>query len=481
MIRALEWNDPKARYPNLWLDGMPVQIMAYDTIAMRLRLGDLIAVFYPASQRHPGRSGRFLGISRVVGLRKAHVPGSCWIDLETAHRLQSPIRPEAAPRRVFLRCDPGWPDQEVALFREVYRAAVGEGWVPTPEEASEDEVDQDTPPAPLPVTPVSGQPAPEASGGVESVHEEAAAPSTPAHAAEKGGRFFAGVHYGGDMRDPRDGTWIAFGRLDADGLRVVRLEATGRHGLQAYLRDPDRTLMNVEAIGLGFPFAMPAPFNENLLGGTWPEDGWWGLARRFERLSYPDFLVALQEFRDRNGDVKRFTDEQAGAPSPLDRSSRDAGPALYHGVRMIAEERSRYVVRPFESAQGRLLLEVQPSTWLRRLEREGAVPNGTATAATVLDTLAGLPDLPLHVAGDVRSRCRGRREALRAVLAARCAAAAVLSGEAGRSPEELARDSAERIRREGWIYGLGSPVAEAGPEPGPSPAGESTPTTEDPA
>ena len=24
MLRALEWNDPRARYPNLWVDGMPV-------------------------------------------------------------------------------------------------------------------------------------------------------------------------------------------------------------------------------------------------------------------------------------------------------------------------------------------------------------------------------------------------------------------------------------------------------------------------
>jgi len=40
------------------------------------------------------------------------------------------------------------------------------------------------------------------------------------------------------------------------------------------------------------------------------------------------------------------------------------------------------------------------------------------------------------------------------VLAARCAAAAVLSGETDASPEDLAPGRGEQVRREGWIYGL---------------------------
>ena len=60
--------------------------------------------------------------------------------------------------------------------------------------------------------------------------------------------MFAGVGYSGDMRDPRDATWLAILVLQEDRLKVTRLEATGRHGLQNYLRDPDRSLMDVEAI-----------------------------------------------------------------------------------------------------------------------------------------------------------------------------------------------------------------------------------------
>ena len=69
LMRIMEWDDGRARYPNLWHDGMPRHVLAYDRVVSRLRLGDLIAVFYPTSQKHPRRSERFLGISRVVGLR----------------------------------------------------------------------------------------------------------------------------------------------------------------------------------------------------------------------------------------------------------------------------------------------------------------------------------------------------------------------------------------------------------------------------
>ena len=52
-------------------------------------------------------------------------------------------------------------------------------------------------------------------------------------------------------------------------------------------------------------------------------------------------------------------------------------------------------------------------------------------------------------------RCRGKRAALDAVLAARAAAQAVVSGEADRSNEELHTTDPGRLSFEGWIYGLG--------------------------
>ena len=112
IIRAMEWDDTKARYPNIWNEGMPRNLLAMVRVAGRLRLGDLIVSYYPASQRHPERSDRYLGISRVSGLRRAAREDFAWIDLETAFRFEPPLKLEQAPRRVFLCCDSGWPEPE---------------------------------------------------------------------------------------------------------------------------------------------------------------------------------------------------------------------------------------------------------------------------------------------------------------------------------------------------------------------------------
>ena len=49
-------------------------------------------------------------------LRRADDPAYGWIDLETAHRFDPPLDLGESPRRVFLCCDQGWPDRDVALF-----------------------------------------------------------------------------------------------------------------------------------------------------------------------------------------------------------------------------------------------------------------------------------------------------------------------------------------------------------------------------
>jgi len=467
MMRILEWDDPRARYPNLWHEGMPRLILAFDTIASRLRLGDLIAAYSPASQKHPERSGKFVGIARVAGLRRsAHDPSLAWVDLETAHRFVPPLDAGEEPRRVFLCCDPGWPGREVGLFRKVFEAAVAAGWEPTHEE--QEEAAKPGPAAveehPAPEPPDEGHAAPAAGEG--EGHAAIAEPEVPlrtsaapqrAPRAEPRGRLFAGADYSGDMRDPREATWLAVVELtQANRLHVVRLEATGRAGLQSRLRDADSELRQVEAFGLDFPFGLPLAFAESLLGGPFPEEGWWALARRLERMSRPEYLIALQEFRDVHGEIKRLTDETAKAFSPLHRVNPDLGPMTYHGIRLIAEERSRYAVRPFESAKGRLLLEVYPGGALRRLQGSESAPGAEERNSAFLSLLGRAEQLPVDLEEPLRRKCLERRDALDAVLAARCAALAVLGGETARSPEELAPGEAERVRREGWIYGLTS-------------------------
>jgi hypothetical protein len=356
ILRVLEWNDSRARYPNIWRDEMPRHVLARDAVACRLRLGDLIAIYYPTNPARPRRSEKFVGLSRVAGLRRADEAGFGWIDLETAHRFEPPLALAKQPRRVFLCCDPGWPEPDVQMFAEVLRAAVAAGFVP-------DEVvadDHETAEHAASVAPVEAAPTP--------LPKLEPSPSRRSDAA----RSFAGVDYSGDMRDPREGTWLAIVELRDDALHVSRLEATGRHGLEGSLRDPDARLMRVEAIGLDFPFGLPLDFAEKLMGRPFPSEGWWALAKTLERLSRPDYLVAVQEFRDERGESKRLTDEVAQAFSPLHRVNPDLGPMTYHGIRMIAEDRSRYAVKPFETAIGRYLLEVYPGAFVRRMLAESA-------------------------------------------------------------------------------------------------------------
>jgi len=425
LMRAMEWDDARARYPNIWHEGMPRHILAFDRVASRLRLGDLIASYYPSSQRHARRSERFVGISRVKGLRAADAAGFAWIDLETAHRFDPPLTLNQQPRRVFLCCDPGWPDPEVELFRQVFDAAVQAGWEPLEEDREGSEP-----------TTAPAEPTLDASSVEASAEPVARQPLPPPQ-----GRLFAGVDFSGDMRDPRDATWLAIVELHDERLRVHRLDATGRHGLQNCLRDPDSTMMSVEAIGMDFPFGLPLDFAHKLMGGDFPEEGWWALAKRMEKLSRPDYLIAIQEFRDETGESKRHTDETAQAFSPLHRVNPDLGPMTYHGIRMIAEDRSRYAVKPFESAQGKFLLEVYPGGFVKQLSLPAtSTPEGQGRERRrhILSALGQLEYLPIELDDRLAKHCLSRRDALDAVIAARMAAAAVLTGE--------------------WIYGLEKPA-----------------------
>jgi len=457
MLRTLEWNDPKAKYPNLWSGGLPSTVLVFDTIARRLRIGDLIAVYHPASVRHPDRAERFVGLVRVDGLRRAPARGQYWLDLDPAHRFRRPLDLGRAPRRVFLCCDADWPGPDRELFLEVHAAAVAEGWTPAP-----DEVAPPPPPRSAPVAESSGSADSAPVAVAEVVAEETVVPppqedepvvgAPVAPAPDEATRQFAGLSWSGDRRDPRDGTWLAIVGLDRDGrARVRRLEAVGRHGAQAYLRDTDRALLRVEATGCAFPFGQPEGFVERLAGGRYPTDGWWGLARAFESVGYARFLVHVQEFRDSAGDARRLTDDRADLVSSLARDHGDRASKSFHGIRTIAEDRSRYAIRPFETAQARLLIEVDPTAAARDLVLpEGAKddPGGWLVA------LARADAFPIDVDEPARGRCLGSRAAFEAVLAARAAARAVLTGETDRSPEELAPDAPERVLREGWVYGV---------------------------
>ena len=447
-MRVLEWDDSRAKYPNIWHDGLPIRLLAFDSVGQRLRLGDLIAVYYPASQKHAQRAEHFLGIVRVDGLSRSHSSRYVWVDVAAVHRFDPPLDLGEAPRRVFLCCDPEWPDREVELFRKLFDAAVAAGWEPSPDETEEGASAGGEKRGDAEASAASRKDSVAAKTSLKTATARSAPHSDPTPG--DGERLFAGVDFSGDMRDPRDRTWLALLGLQEDHLRVVRLDPTGRSGLQACLRDADPVLQRAEAVGMDFAFGLPLSFASSLLGGEFPDEGWWALAKRLEKMSRPEFLGAVQDFLQESGELHRHTDEKTGAHSPLHRGKEDTGAMCYHGIRIIAEERSRYAVRPFETAKGRLMLEVYPAGLARALGGSGR-PSSTK----LLDALSGLDHLPVQMDDAYRSRCLSSRDALDAVLAARCAAEAVISGEADRDPEELAPGNGALLRREGWIYGTG--------------------------
>ena len=446
ILRSMEWDDTRAKYPNIWQGGMPRNVLATDRLAHRVRLGDLIVTYYPASTKYAQRSHRFVGVSRVVGLRQADQAGMAWIDLEIAHKFNEPLDLGNLPGRVFLCCDPGWPERDVALFDQLAQIAVSQGWKPQPGELASAEPSERKTARPV------EEPRP-ARAPVEAPKPPEPAPAPVAPWTEGTDRLFAGADFSGDMRDPRRGTWLAVVAMADDALRVIRLEATGRSGLQALLRNPPHDLMRAEALGLGFPFGLPVPFAESLMGGPFPEEGWWALAKRLEKLTWPDYLVALQEFRDDKGELLRLADERAGTGSPLRRVDPDMGSRFYHGIRMIAEDRSRFAIRPFESAQSTLLLEVSSGAVMRNWNLPAEL-KGKARRDRLAEVLAALPKWPLKLDARFHETCRSSEDAFDAVVAARCAAVAVLTGETDKAPADLSKENEDRIRREGWIYGL---------------------------
>ena len=87
------------------------------------------------------------------------------------------------------------------------------------------------------------------------------------------------------------------------------------------------------------------------------------------------------------------------------------------------------------------MLEVYPGGVLKRLSLL------EADSRAILESLTSRGHLPLAVDERIARQCLGRRDALEAVIAARCAANAVLTGEGDRNPDELAPEEGSRVSR----------------------------------
>jgi hypothetical protein len=102
---------------------------------------------------------------------------------------------------------------------------------------------------------------------------------------------------------------------------------------------------------------------------------------------------------------------------------------------------------------------VHPNVVLQRLGLGLTTATGRKGREKVVQGLAKLDTFPVSLGESFRKQCLQHRGALNAVIAARSCAMAVLTGEVDLPPEELAPEHADRVRREGWIYGLREPKA----------------------
>ncbi len=173
-------------------------------------------------------------------------------------------------------------------------------------------------------------------------------------------QLIGGVDYSGSKEVPND-TWLATGRLDGLGLEISRLSKVGSHRLAAELA----MLPELAAVGLDFPFSLPADFvrfcaqkNETKEFQSWQE-----VVEFLIFKSFDDFAALTKEFQKES---KRLTDckFRGMAQSPIHRTN---SAMTYQGMRFLASlDPKKFSVLPFHDKQpGRcIVLEVFPRATL---------------------------------------------------------------------------------------------------------------------
>ena len=173
----------------------------------------------------------------------------------------------------------------------------------------------------------------------------------------------AGVDFSG-ARDVPNQTWLAVGRLDSIGLEIIELRQTGSHKLPGELA----ALPQLKAIGLDFPFSLPADFLRFCAerSAHAPFQSWQEVVEHLVFVTFDDFLALVKEFEKES---KRLTDLEyrAIAKSPMHRGAPSMVQMTYQGMRLLAGlDPSRFAVLPFQDAgAGRVcVLEVFPRATL---------------------------------------------------------------------------------------------------------------------
>lgn len=172
-------------------------------------------------------------------------------------------------------------------------------------------------------------------------------------------KLIAGADFSGAKEVPND-TWLAVGTLTGLGLEVTSIRKVGAHKLAAELL----ALPTLSAVGLDFPFSLPAEFLRFIAekAGVSEFQSWQNVAEHLVFTTFDNFLAQAVEFKK---EPKRLADKATGraAQSPLHRGNPSMVQMTYQGMRMLASlDPKRFYVLPFQDAlpEGCAVLEIYP-------------------------------------------------------------------------------------------------------------------------
>jgi predicted nuclease with RNAse H fold len=159
--------------------------------------------------------------------------------------------------------------------------------------------------------------------------------------------LIAGADYSGAKTVPNE-TWLAIGTLTNVGLEISQLSRCGSHKLAIELN----AVKQLKAVGLDFPFSLPADFIKFLAEKLEQPvfETWQQLVEKLAFLPFEKFLELVTEFKV---EPKRLADKALNrvAISPLHRGNPSMVQMTYQGMKLLASlDPKIFFVLPFQDA-----------------------------------------------------------------------------------------------------------------------------------
>jgi predicted nuclease with RNAse H fold len=178
--------------------------------------------------------------------------------------------------------------------------------------------------------------------------------------------IIAGADYSGAKTVPNE-TWLAIGTLSPLGLEITSLKQCGSHKLAMELN----SAKELTAVGLDFPFSLPAEFLEHLAKRLQYDSfqSWQSIVEKIAIMPFEQFLELITEFRL---EPKRLADKalNRSAISPLHRGNPSMVQMTYQGMKLLASlDPQKFYVLPFQDPlpTGCAVMETYPRETLHVL------------------------------------------------------------------------------------------------------------------